>query len=213
MFTREAAKVASSKKSGAGTDDIYVPRLSWFEVADRFLKPVAEGRPSKTNMMDARESDASFFDDEPSGSQTSSSQAKRAKRTTQAKHRSQDVEPILEAVTKLENISHTKEPDEFEVFGSHVANQLRSMPLEEAISSQAFVNNYLSQRRLKILRAAAVGNFRPESSESGKYSTYSAQSSGVTQDVYEDDSFIDDSFFIQDTIEVETLEQQEDEYF
>ncbi|XP_036327858.1 uncharacterized protein LOC118740422 isoform X2 [Rhagoletis pomonella] len=212
MYTREAAKVASSRKSGAGTDDIYVPRLSWFEVADRFLKPVAEGRPSKTNMIDVRESDASFFDDEPSGSQTSS-QAKKAKRTTQAKHRSQEVQPILEAVTKLQNISHTKQPDEFEVFGSHVANQLRNMPLEEAISSQAFISNYLSQRRLKILRATAMGSFRPESSESGKYSIYSAQSSSVIPDVYEDDSFIDDSFFIQDTVEVETVEQQDDEYF
>lgn len=50
-YNREASKVSKSKKSGAGTDDLYTPQLIWFSVADRFLKPVIEGRNSKDNMV------------------------------------------------------------------------------------------------------------------------------------------------------------------
>ncbi|CAH2094227.1 unnamed protein product [Euphydryas editha] len=50
-YNREASKVAKSKKSGAGEDDVYRPQLIWFSVADRFLKPVIEGRNSKDNMV------------------------------------------------------------------------------------------------------------------------------------------------------------------
>ncbi|RVE54811.1 hypothetical protein evm_000578 [Chilo suppressalis] len=52
-YNREASKVAKSKKSGAGKDDIYRPQLIWFSVADRFLKPVIEGRNSKDNMKNS----------------------------------------------------------------------------------------------------------------------------------------------------------------
>lgn len=50
-YNREATKVEKSKKSGAGADDLYKPQLIWFSVADRFLKPVIEGRKSKDNMV------------------------------------------------------------------------------------------------------------------------------------------------------------------
>ncbi|CAH2095680.1 unnamed protein product [Euphydryas editha] len=50
-YNREASKVAKSKKSGAVEDDVYRPQLIWFSVADRFLKPVIEGRNSKDNMV------------------------------------------------------------------------------------------------------------------------------------------------------------------
>lgn len=48
---REASKVAKATKSGAGPDDIYKPQLIWFSTADRFLKPVVEGKQSKDNMV------------------------------------------------------------------------------------------------------------------------------------------------------------------
>lgn len=50
-YSREASKIAASKKSGAGVDDVYKPQLLWFSTADRFLKPVIEGRSSKDNMV------------------------------------------------------------------------------------------------------------------------------------------------------------------
>lgn len=34
-YNREVSKIVASKKSGAGTDDIYKPQLTWFPIADR----------------------------------------------------------------------------------------------------------------------------------------------------------------------------------
>ena len=46
-YNREANKVAKLKKSGPGTHDVFKPQLILFSVADRFLKPVIEGRNSR----------------------------------------------------------------------------------------------------------------------------------------------------------------------
>lgn len=50
-YNRELSKLLKSKKSGAGTNDIYKPALRWFEQADQFLRPVTEARPSKSNLV------------------------------------------------------------------------------------------------------------------------------------------------------------------
>jgi hypothetical protein len=39
-YSSELAKVLKSEKSGAGRDDIYVPKLFWFKQADLFLRSV-----------------------------------------------------------------------------------------------------------------------------------------------------------------------------
>ncbi|XP_017472077.1 PREDICTED: uncharacterized protein LOC108363278 [Rhagoletis zephyria] len=44
-----------------------------------------------------------------------------------------------------------------------MANQLRSLPLEEAVSSKADMNNYLAERRIKVLRMGALPTSQPES--------------------------------------------------
>lgn len=41
--------------------------------------------------------------------------------------------------------------DEFGTFGRHVANQLRCLPIREAVKSQNFIHNYLTEERLKFL--------------------------------------------------------------
>jgi hypothetical protein len=37
-YSSELAKILKSEKSGAGRDDIYVPKLFWFKQADLFLR-------------------------------------------------------------------------------------------------------------------------------------------------------------------------------
>jgi hypothetical protein len=39
-YSSELAKILKSEKSGAGPDDIYVPKLFWFKQADLFLRSV-----------------------------------------------------------------------------------------------------------------------------------------------------------------------------
>ncbi|XP_044761530.1 uncharacterized protein LOC123318839 [Coccinella septempunctata] len=41
--------------------------------------------------------------------------------------------------------------DEFFTFGQHVANQLRCLPLGNAIVCQNYINNYLAEERLKVI--------------------------------------------------------------
>ncbi|CAG5025674.1 unnamed protein product [Parnassius apollo] len=70
-YNRAASKVSKSKNSGAGEDYVHRSQLIWFSIADRFLKPVIEGRNSKDNMGKENEdsavnrnSDASSYFDE-----------------------------------------------------------------------------------------------------------------------------------------------------
>ena len=43
-YRNELSKIKRSKKSGAGTDDIYTPKLVWFMKADLFIRNVKAGR-------------------------------------------------------------------------------------------------------------------------------------------------------------------------
>ena len=47
----EPNKIKRSKKSGAGTNNVYKPKLAWFSEADVFLRNVAFGRESSSNLV------------------------------------------------------------------------------------------------------------------------------------------------------------------
>ncbi len=49
-YRSELSKIKISKKSGAGTDETYVPKLAWFAKADKFLNEVTSYRISKSNL-------------------------------------------------------------------------------------------------------------------------------------------------------------------
>jgi hypothetical protein len=51
VYSQELNKIMKSKKSGAGTNDLYKPKLVWFEKADSFLRSVTATRPSKSNLV------------------------------------------------------------------------------------------------------------------------------------------------------------------
>jgi len=51
-YSSELAKVLKSeKKSGAGRDDIYVPKLFWFKQADLFLRSLCTPRLSSSTKV------------------------------------------------------------------------------------------------------------------------------------------------------------------
>lgn len=50
-YRNEVLKINESKKSGAGTDEVYVPKLPWFSTADRFMSGVVITRGSKSNLV------------------------------------------------------------------------------------------------------------------------------------------------------------------
>ncbi|KAJ8913067.1 hypothetical protein NQ315_006568 [Exocentrus adspersus] len=47
----ELNKILKANKSGAGTDDLYKPKLFWFAHADVFLGDVSVARESQSNLM------------------------------------------------------------------------------------------------------------------------------------------------------------------
>lgn len=50
-YTQEKAKIKKSQGTGSGVDDIYMPSLPWYEVADRFLSGVVKSRNTFTNVV------------------------------------------------------------------------------------------------------------------------------------------------------------------
>lgn len=49
-YRLELNKVKHSRKSGAGLDDVYKPKLVWFTVADSFWRNGVSGRESTSNL-------------------------------------------------------------------------------------------------------------------------------------------------------------------
>lgn len=49
-YRQECLKVVESKASGKGTDDLYEPKLSWYNAADCFLRDVVITQTSKSNL-------------------------------------------------------------------------------------------------------------------------------------------------------------------
>ena len=44
-YCQELKKIANSERSGAGTDEIYKPKVFWFEQMHSFIRPFIQQRP------------------------------------------------------------------------------------------------------------------------------------------------------------------------
>lgn len=76
--------------------------------------------------------------------------------------------------------------DEFDTFGQHVANHLRSLPLSNAIFCQNFINNYLSEERLKVIRSQEAALSRTLAEEQSRTNMFVATASNSSDDPVED---------------------------
>ena len=50
VYRKELAKIVRSKKSGQGTDHVYIPKLAWLETAE-FLREVISTRETQSNLV------------------------------------------------------------------------------------------------------------------------------------------------------------------
>ena len=50
-YTNELRKMEKSKKSGSGSDEIYKPKIPWFNLADSFLRKIVTKRKSHSNLV------------------------------------------------------------------------------------------------------------------------------------------------------------------
>jgi hypothetical protein len=51
MYRQELSRITKSRKSDVGTDDLYKPKLAWFEKADSFLRGVTVTRTSASALV------------------------------------------------------------------------------------------------------------------------------------------------------------------
>lgn len=50
-YVQEVAKIKKSESSGAGTDDVYIPKMKWFQVMYSFLQKINKRRETISNLV------------------------------------------------------------------------------------------------------------------------------------------------------------------
>ncbi|CAI6353694.1 unnamed protein product [Macrosiphum euphorbiae] len=50
-FCQELKKISDSARSGKGTDDIYKPKIFWFDQMNSFIRPFVQQRPTQSNLV------------------------------------------------------------------------------------------------------------------------------------------------------------------
>ncbi|CAH1953439.1 unnamed protein product [Acanthoscelides obtectus] len=180
VFRQELAKIERSKKSGCGTEDIYTPKLTWFEAA-HFFAEVLSTRHSNSNLTlpstqniseEISNSQIEQRDDEEPDTQPKEQNIKPSEGMGPPKSkkrvRKQADPEIGDAISQLnkiaENVSEGKPYDEF---GKYVAGELRQLPQREAILLQQEIQNSITRVKLMCLgndnqlnkRAPSSANF------------------------------------------------------
>ncbi|XP_046973937.1 uncharacterized protein LOC124540412 [Vanessa cardui] len=164
MYRRELLLIIKSKKSGAAPDDVYRPRLNWFNQADSFLRAVTVARESisSSDINDFAGGDIESTIEDPlltsESIETSefvrpSSSQSQPPQVIPATFRKRKKDTVNESINKLHKISSPKkqELDEFDYFGKFVTAQLRKMPEYDAILCQEEMHSIMRKYRLRLL--------------------------------------------------------------
>ncbi|RZF40613.1 hypothetical protein LSTR_LSTR007496 [Laodelphax striatellus] len=171
-YKNEALKIRESiKMSEGGTVDVYVPKLGWFNSADRFLHTVVFSRAPKSNLGTLSTIDENRVHIDVSGNQNPSIMEDEFlteeatgvdplshPNPTLRKRHSMRLTRVEQAVEKLQNITKncsSEQMDEMDVFGKYVAAQLRDLPLKNRLKFQSKIQTMLMKERLSLLRSTS----------------------------------------------------------
>ncbi|KAF5296251.1 hypothetical protein FQA39_LY12588 [Lamprigera yunnana] len=162
-YSQELKKIKDSKKSGAGTDTIYVPTIKWFKIMDESLRNInsilTESESNLPNENSADIDTDNNMDAEENISEGNNSSIlvliawncpkPKSKPMAKKKRLSQLTSMVsqLKEITETVNTKSTEEENEFEVFGKHVGLQLKPMPLIVALEAQEHIQLYINQFR------------------------------------------------------------------
>lgn len=137
QYGKEMGKMKSSKVSGSGTGDIYLPTWKWFQSLN-FLKdsisPVktrpTPGVPQELVTLDDNENvEPSFVDEE--GDELGNTKLLSQVQKQSKKHpKDLETEVLTKSLVLLENATNRKRPpddDSEEIFGKHVAKSLKAI--------------------------------------------------------------------------------------
>ncbi|KAL1516305.1 hypothetical protein ABEB36_000224 [Hypothenemus hampei] len=161
VYRKELSKVNNSIRSGAGDEDIYKPTLWYFDLLS-FLNDQEIPRKSTSTIDD--ETDASDIDifeipttpiSSVSGHVLESSSSS-SKGSTRKRKPTPDDDKTIEVLTlvgkRIESLnSQNQANDPFDVFGTHVANKLRSINKAQNMFAQKLINDVLFDAEMEAL--------------------------------------------------------------
>ncbi|XP_071054690.1 uncharacterized protein [Onthophagus taurus] len=171
-FRKEYKMVIESKKSGAGSEDIYTPSLWYFDLL-MFLKDhevprnsIATDDPDFMTRQTGSENDADVDDIEtdiphpstpdmpptPSSATSISSKSSTNKPRRQKKSKV-DTDSILQVVG--EKLQNSRAEDEFDIVGRNVAEKLRKLDPNMRIIAEKLINDTLFEGQLGTLNRYA----------------------------------------------------------
>ncbi|XP_077287296.1 uncharacterized protein LOC143912036 [Arctopsyche grandis] len=174
-YQQEKSKMQKSIDSGVPAENIYIPSLPWFHIADRFLPSVIKTRKSFINLSDIKEERANEdtssneaipssdlpptlspyvpppspdippYDDTSMPSSQYTMKSKRFKTSATPQHIEEAMNTLKSLKEKVD--THREIEDEFTYFGKNVACQLRQLPIMDALDCQSQILLLLQQKR------------------------------------------------------------------
>ena len=163
-YSEELRKIDKSKKSGAGIDDVYEPKLSWFSQADRFLNNVTASRKSTTNLVIMEtvlleeEKEQSSFELEgealpPKRKDTSIKKDPLSEPVKQKKAKTSldRVEMAITDLNKIAQATAVAPDDELDHFGKYVTASLKKLPLINALTCQEQIQRIINTARIAVV--------------------------------------------------------------
>lgn len=158
-YCQELRKMKESESSAIAAELVYVPKVKWFGILDECLKTLKpesiedDSNLTKSNITDENiEDEINFLDAEIEGTliRTNSRETKPTRRRKKQKTPdNQTVPPMSNEITVSANPLPLE--NEFDVFGKHVALQLKSLPLLLALDAQEHIQLYLNRTRREYI--------------------------------------------------------------
>ncbi|XP_047523546.1 uncharacterized protein LOC125061949 isoform X1 [Pieris napi] len=139
-FCQELKKISDSARSGKGTDDIYKPKVFWFDQMNSFIRPFVQQRPTQPNLAP--------------NTQATSTESESQNNTVPSRNKRKIKDPLPNAVDVLEKATQhfSNTYDEFDLFGQTIAEQLRQLPLEIALETEEMLLSTVRKQRIKLAK-------------------------------------------------------------
>ncbi|KAJ0172570.1 hypothetical protein K1T71_011709 [Dendrolimus kikuchii] len=189
-YAQEIKKIkkTSNSVSSDGISNVYSPKVRWFYILHKALLAVnaAEDYGELTCSFETiypeaeqteyleNEDEVQTTNEENIDSKLDESKPKlfrkRPKKLLLIKEQ-RSLKDCHNLLTKVQNVANSmskhqeQHEHEFDIFGKSIAAQLKNMPLDTAIEAQMFMQNYLSELRLRTLQTTMY-NERSSSSHS-----------------------------------------------
>ncbi|XP_071454196.1 uncharacterized protein [Hetaerina americana] len=197
-YIKEVNKVNNSKKYATSPKDVYTPKLTWFSVADEFLRKCIQLKSAEVNSSqnsgtdDREEEDSTDPGDQEGNKELQQSdyvprissvvhpEAKEMFKESEVKESAKVVnkrkyhdDSVYRAIKALKAISRSTllEEHEFDTFGKSIAAQLKQLPLQQALELQSKFQVMIVESRLSLL---SPRNLVPDASPSKEVASSSS---------------------------------------